>query len=204
MPSITRPTLVRADRTRGCGTNAATHAVGRSTPWPVQVAPAPGIGARPCQARGRSLTRVALAYVPGRLYLTLRFGEPLHVVRLGSSRRAAVFTAEAVFCRVCLRAGGGDTDRWQLLVMQACAVPVGAQRIPGVRPDVRLLLQADGERAVWTVLPLISAIEALGLHPAAVAPAYWRTLGERLAVSLPLPVYTAAQHAAWLATKAAS
>ncbi|MDU3295567.1 MAG: DUF2840 domain-containing protein [Pseudomonas aeruginosa] len=74
-----------------------------------------------------------------------------------------------------------------------------AQRIPGVQPGARLLLHAEGDGQVRAVLERIDAIEALGIAPVAVSPAYWRTLANRLAARLPLPEYTAERHAAWLA-----
>lgn len=52
------------------------------------------------------------------------------------------------------------------------------------------------------MLARIDAIEALGIEPAEVSPAYWRTLGNRLAAHLPLPDYSAERHAAWLAGRA--
>jgi len=52
------------------------------------------------------------------------------------------------------------------------------------------------------VLERIDAIEALDIAPAAVSPAYWRTLANRLAARLPLPEYTAERHAAWLTARA--
>ena len=76
------------------------------------------------------------------------------------------------------------------------------QRVPGVQPGARLLLHVEGERAVRDVLERIDAIEARAIAPVAVSPAYWRTLGNRLAARLPLPDYTAARHAAWLAGRA--
>ena len=48
----------------------------------------------------------------------------------------------------------------------------------------------------------IDAIEVLGIAPAAVSPAYWRTLANRLAARLSLPEYTAERHAAWLTGRA--
>ncbi|RQG19724.1 hypothetical protein IPC228_29490 [Pseudomonas aeruginosa] len=62
----------------------------------------------------------------------------------------------------------------------------GAQRIPGVQPGARLLLHAEGENPVRAVLARIDAIEALGIAPVGVSPAYWRTLANRLAARLPL------------------
>src|SRR5260221_9185326 len=50
-----------------------------------------------------------------------------------------------------------------------------------------------------TLFRSIDAIEALGITPVGVSPAYWRTLANRLAAHLPLPEYTAERHAAWLA-----
>ena len=69
-------------------------------------------------------------------------------------------------------------------------------------PGARLLLHAEGEPAVRAVLAQLDAIKAQGIAPAATSPAYWRTLGNRLAAHLPLPAYTAERHAAWLAGRA--
>jgi hypothetical protein len=88
--------------------------------------------------------------------------------------------------------------------MQACATRASAQRIAGVEPGAHLLLHAEGHRAVRAVLAQIDAIEAQGIAPAAASPAYWRTLGNRLAARMPLPEYTAERHAAWLAGGALS
>src|SRR3546814_2156580 len=76
------------------------------------------------------------------------------------------------------------------------------QRIPGVQPGARLLLHAEGDANVRAVLERIDGIEALGIAPVTVSPAYWRTLANRLAAHLSLPEYTAERHAAWLAGRA--
>ncbi|MGP5465865.1 DUF2840 domain-containing protein [Pseudomonas helleri] len=137
------------------------------------------------------LTRVSLAYIEPRFKLYLRFGEPARTLQLDRWRRCAVFLPNAVLCRI----------RWQLMVMQAATPLDAVQRIPGVQPGARLLLHAEGENAVRAVLERIDGIEALGIAPSAVSPAYWRTLGNRLAARLRLPEYTAERHAAWLAGK---
>ena len=148
------------------------------------------------------LTRVALAYIDQRFDLYLRFGEPTRTVRLDRWRRCAVFLPNAVFCCIRWQANNYGTVRWQLMVMQACTPLDGAQRIPGVQPGARLLLHAEGDKTVRAVLERIDAIEARGIAPVAVSPAYWRTLANRLAARLPLPDYTAERHAAWLAGRA--
>ena len=161
-------------------------------------APQPS-SAAPCgQPASAPLTRVALAYIEPRFKLYLRFGEPARTHQLDRWRRCAVFLRGAMLCRIRWQANDYGTVRWQLMVMQACTPLDAAQRIPGVQPGARLLLHAEGENQVRAVLECIDAIEALGIAPAAVSPAYWRTLANRLAARLPLPEYTAERHAAWL------
>lgn len=162
-------------------------------------APPPSLAVLAGQAGDAPLTRVSLAYVEQRINLYLRFGEPARIVRLDRWRRVAVFLPGALFCRIRWQANDYGTIRWQLMVMQACTPLDAAQRIPGVLPGARLLLHAEGEPAVRVVLTQFDAIEALGIVLADVSPAYWHTLGNRLAARLPLPAYTAERHAAWLA-----
>ena len=155
-------------------------------------------------ADGVPLTRVALAYIDQRFDLYLRFGDPARIIRFDRWRRCAVFTPNAVLCRIRWQANDYGTIRWQLMVMQACTPLDAAQRIPGVQPGARLLLHAEGENQVRAVLERIDAIEALGIAPNGASPAYWRTLANRLAARLPLPEYTAERHAAWLTGRALS
>jgi hypothetical protein len=160
---------------------------------------APSLAALAGRAGTAAPTRVSLAYVEPRFKLYLRFGEPVRTLQLDRWRRCAMFLPGAMFCRIRWQANDYGTVRWQLMVMQACTPLDAAQRIPGVLPGAHLLLHAEGEPAVRAVLAQIDAIEVLGIAPTAVSPAYWRTLGNRLAVRLPLPEYTAERHAAWLA-----
>ena len=147
---------------------------------------------------GTPLTRVSLAFVERRINLYLRFGHPVRELRLDRWRRSAIFTPAAVFCRVRWESNDYGTTRWQLMVLQACTPLDAVQFIMGIQPGARLLLCAEGEPQVQSVLPQIDAIETLGIDPAAVSPAYWRTLGNRLSARLPLPTYTVERHAAYL------
>ena len=88
------------------------------------------------------------------------------------------------------------------MVMQACTPLDTMQRIPGVQPGARILLHAEGEQKVHATLARIDVIETLGIAAIDVSPAYWCTLGNRLAGGLPLPEYTAERHTAWLARRA--
>jgi hypothetical protein len=165
-------------------------------------APLPSLAALVGQTDTTPLTRVALAYIDQRFDLYLRFGEPARIIRHDRWRRVAMFLPNAMFCRIRWQSNDFGTVRWQLMVMQACTPLDAAQRIPGVQPGARLLLHAEGENQVRAVLERIDAIEALGIAPATVSPAYWRTLANRLAARLPLPEYTAERHAAWLTGRA--
>ena len=155
---------------------------------------------RRCASRRIASTPPAATAARSELYL--RFGEPARTHQLDRWRRCAVFQPGAMFCRIRWQANDYGTVRWQLMVMQACTPLDAAQRIPGVQPGARLLLHAEGENQVRAVLERIDAIEALGIAPVAVSPAYWRTLANRLAARLPLPEYTAERHAAWLTGRA--
>ncbi|MES1937518.1 DUF2840 domain-containing protein [Salinisphaera hydrothermalis] len=139
------------------------------------------------------LTRVSLVHVPQRLAVSLRFGAPARVEHLERSRRVAWFRSGAIFGRLYWRANAYGTVRRQLMVLQAGGLWHEAQRIPGAR----VLLRAEGQKTVYTVLMLIDAIEAQGIALPDVAPTYWRTLGNRLAARQPLPIYSAERHAVW-------
>jgi hypothetical protein len=143
------------------------------------------------------LTRVSLAFVAQRINLYLRFGHPVREPRLDRWRRSDLHTGGSVLPR----AGSPTTTVRRAGSSWFCRrAPLdAAQRIAGIRPGARLLLCAEGELQVQSVLPQIDAIETLGIDPVAVSPAYWRTLGNRLSARLPLPIYTAERHAAYLA-----
>jgi hypothetical protein len=155
--------------------------------------------ARPNDATEASLTRVSLAYLEQRINLYLRFGHPVRELRIDRWRRCASFFPATTFCRVHWESNEYGTTRWQLLVLRTCTPPDSMQSISGVQPGARLLLRAEGGRQAAPVLQRIDAIEELGLDPAAVSPAYWRTLHNRLIARMPLPAYTAERHAAYLA-----
>ncbi|HFK8568400.1 TPA: DUF2840 domain-containing protein [Pseudomonas aeruginosa] len=153
------------------------------------------------QPSSAPLTRVSLAYIEPRFKLYLRFGDPARTLQLDRWRRCAMFMPGAMLCRVRWQANDYGTIRWQLMVMQACTPLDAAQRIPGVQPGARLLLHTEGDANVRAVLERIDGIETLGIAAIDVSPAYWRTLGNRLAARLALPEYTAERHAAWQAGK---
>ena len=145
------------------------------------------------------LTRVALAYVDSHFSLYLRFGRPISEQRRDRFRRSALFAPATLFCRVRWEANVYGTTRWQLMVLQTGKPLDRVQRIAGIQPGAHLLLRAESESHVRSVLTRIDAIEALGIDPSTVSQAYWRMLGNRLSAHLPLPDYSAERHATHLA-----
>jgi Protein of unknown function (DUF2840) len=145
------------------------------------------------------LTRVSLAFIAHRIDLSLRFGHPLRELPMDSGWRCAVFLPGALFCRAHWACLDDSSVRWQLMVLQACTPWDGMRRIAGIQPGAHLLLHAQGAQNVQSVLQQIDTIEALGIDPVAVSPAYWRKLNEHLTAQRPLPGYTAALHAAYRA-----
>ena len=118
------------------------------------------------------LARVSLAFIVQRINLYLRFGHPVRELRLDCWRRCAVFLPAAMFCRVRWEFNDYGTARWQLLVLQTCMPFDAAQRSAGIQPGAHILLHAEGEQQVQSVLPQIDTIETLGIDPVVVSPAY--------------------------------
>lgn len=145
------------------------------------------------------LTRVVLAFVPERVNNRLRFGKPAHEIILDRWRSTAHFLPDAVFCRVCWLANDYGTTVWHLSVLQAGRPGQPLQRMAGVLPGAQRLLHVSGELKVQRVLRLIDSVEALGIAPTEVSPAYWQMLHGRLATRESLPEYTTERHAAHLA-----
>lgn len=147
--------------------------------------------------------KVSLAFVEHRVNVYLRFGQPMREITLDRWRRVAAFAPGAVCCRIKWIGNDYGTALWQLMVLQAPMpfddMQQDVQGIAGVLPGARILLRADGEPQVKAVLEVIDAIELAGIDLCAVAPTYWRTVGNRLAARQPLPAYTPERHAAHLA-----
>jgi hypothetical protein len=150
-------------------------------------------------APAQHLTRVVQAFVPERVNNRLRFGNPKYELVLDRWRSSAHFLPGAVFCRVCWLANDYGTTVWLLSVLQAGRPGEALQRMAGVLPGAHRLLHVSGELKVKEALHLIDGIEATGIAPAAVSPAYWQLLHGRFTAREPLPEYTLERHAAHLA-----
>lgn len=146
-------------------------------------------------------TRVALYASTVRLHVYLRFGRPARWQVVDELRRHAFFAPEGVFCRVWWEAGAYGTERWQLCVLQALPRDRAMQRIAGIEPGARILLNALGASKVRRILRLIRHIEARALCPADVAPSYWQVVHNRLSARAQVTIYGRRRHGAELARR---
>lgn len=142
------------------------------------------------------LTRVQLLFVPDRVNVWLRFGEPVAVHDLDAQRRVADFAPGRVFCRVEWQANHYGTTRWVLMVMRAAEPGTRASCVRGVQPGAQTLLRGTGQPRVMQLLGLIDQLEASGLSPCSVSADYWCLVQHRIAAHQPLPDYTSERHLA--------
>jgi hypothetical protein len=148
------------------------------------------------------LTRAVLVYVPDRINVWLRFGEPLRVRASNRWRRIADFVPSSIFCRVGWQSGEFGAAVWRLEVLRAVGPGERVLRVAGVQPGAQVLLWAATPERVRRALQMIDAIEAQGIAPVNVVEDYWRVLHNRLAANFDAHVYTAAEHAATLRRRA--
>lgn len=158
-------------------------------PWPVCHR---RVGAAPVAPR----MHVSLAFLEHRVHVWLPFGRPVNTVFLDRRRSVATFEPGLLCC--CVRWFGGDNRPavWTAVVLRAPTLGDAMQRLTGVTPGAQVLLRADGERAVKSVLGLIEEMQADGFDPCTTSAAYWQVVGTRLAADQALPRYSAERHAA--------
>lgn len=142
------------------------------------------------------LTRVQLVFVPDRVNVWLRFGDPVAVQDSDVQRSVADFAPGSVFCRVEWQANRYGTTRWVLMVMQAAVPDESMSQVVGVQPGAHILLRGSGQPRVMELLGLIDRLEASGMSPAHVVVDYWRLVQHHIAARQPLPIYTPARHEA--------
>jgi len=137
--------------------------------------------------------RMLLWRFPGRSHTWLRFGAPFAVHPLDAQRRIALFAPRAICCRVQWVANAYGPIFWQLMILQAGSGAEAVQRVRGAAPGAHILLHAQGERAVRQMLCWLDNMDVAGITLTHVAPAYWRTVHNRLTARMALPLYTDAR-----------
>lgn len=148
-----------------------------------------------------SFTRVEIAFYPEHLNHWLRFGEPDEQQDLDRRRSLALFNPGRIFGYVRWRANEYGTQDWRFTIVKTAAPSLLLSRIEGVAPGGEVLLLVVGSTKVKRALLQIDALEAAWFEPAAVSPAYYRHIHNRIASRQPVRTYSTAQHEAHLAAQ---
>src|SRR5579871_3364992 len=104
--------------------------------------------------------RVSLVTIEPRANVWRRFGQPSSTVLLDAWRRVATFKPGQLCCRIRWLRNDFGRALWSAVVLQAPCVDEGMQRMAGVTPGARILVRANGERPVKSLLSLVDEIEA--------------------------------------------
>ncbi len=146
-------------------------------------------------------TRVEIAFYPEHLNNWLRFGAPDEQHDLDRRRSLALFKPGRIFGYVRWRANEYGTQDWRFTVVRTAAPSLLLSRIEGITPGGEVLLLVVGNTKVKRALLQIDTLETAGIEPAAVSPAYYRHVHNRITAGQPIRAYTEAQHAAHLAAR---
>lgn len=145
----------------------------------------------------RPLTRVLLTFIPERVNVWLRFGQPVRERFIDRHRREVDFMPRQTIGLVQWQGNVYGTTQWRFNVLQTVDHQEAAQRIIGVAPGAEILLRVSGTAKVQHVLALIDAMETQGINASDVSAAYWRVAHNRYAAHMEPPPYDRAVHAAY-------
>jgi hypothetical protein len=110
-----------------------------------------------------------------------------------------LFEPGRVFGYIRWRGNEYGTQDWRFAIVRTGEPSRILSRVEGIHPGGEVLLVATGNARVKRALSLIDAIDASGLEPSIVSPAYYRHVHNRIAVGRPVRAYSQAQHEAYLA-----
>ncbi len=145
-----------------------------------------------------NLTHVELTIVPKKVEQWLRFGDPIERTVINRIRSVASFKPGQVFGFVRWAANNSGTIISRLDIVRTIDRGEAYQTLPFVRPGGEIFLRVESWPKVERVFQEVDAIEAIGIYPPDVSPAYWRHVHNRLAVNQEPRHYTRIQHRAWL------
>ncbi|PZR34115.1 DUF2840 domain-containing protein [Caulobacter segnis] len=144
------------------------------------------------------LTEVELLWLDGQIERWIRFGSPAGERIIDRRRRIVSFKPGSIFALVRWRSGEYGTVESRIAVLRAAHPGQAFTTYPFVAPGAEILLDLSGWTRVQAMLATVDRIEALRIHPASVAPDYWRHVGARVGVGLQPREYDRARHRAWL------
>ncbi len=145
-----------------------------------------------------ALTQVELTHIDKRVENWIRFGHEAQEQILDRRRRILSFHSGSIFAFVRWAANDFGTIASRIDILRAVAPGEACQTVPFVRPGGEILLRVAGWAKVQQVLRHIDAVEEASIDACAVAPDYWRHVGNRLNAGEQPRHYTMARHRAWL------
>jgi len=125
------------------------------------------------------LTAVRLLHRPERADAWLRFGDPVRIRRRGRDG-LALFAPGQVFAYVDWRANAFGTVHWLLAILRAGDANTPLLALSGIRPGAEALLAVRRKADVARAFAAIDAVEAAGVDPVTVDPAYWLRIANRI------------------------
>jgi hypothetical protein len=144
------------------------------------------------------LTTVEILWLEKRIENSVRFGRPVSEKVLDRNRRVLSYAPGSIFAFV----RWTSTDFGTIYLASISCAPryrdSAIRPYPWIAPGGESLLRLSGWPKVEQVLQSIDSIEALGIHPADVAPDYWHHVHNRLSVNETPRAYTRSRHQAWL------
>ena len=140
-------------------------------------APDPGSSDTGCPAQ---LTKVAFVYHRRPYAMWLRFGKPHITCSPAPGHLVECYAPGQVFGLARSVSHGDGDARSSFDVLEGAWPGQSVSPMPDVDPGAHVLLSAKGWRTVSRIFALIDAIEALGIDPCSLAPAFWTEVQSRL------------------------
>ena len=152
---------------------------------------------RPSACPAPRFTTVELTWIEKKIEHWIRFGRSTEGQVIDASHSIVRYTPGSIFAVVRWASNDFGTVFSRIDILRATAEGQAYTQVPFVRPGADILLRIHGWPKVARVLEMIDRIEAAGIDPTEVAPAYWGHLGNRLAAGHEPRRYSRMRHLAW-------
>ncbi len=152
---------------------------------------------RPKGSLSPGLTTVELTWVEKKIEHWIRFGVSSEGRIVDPSHSEVGFAPGTIFAVVRWASNDFGTIVSRIDILRAVADGAPCTRVPFVHPGAEILLRIHSWAKVSRVLEAIDRIEADGVDPAEVSPAYWGHLNNRITASQEPRRYGRLRHMAW-------
>lgn len=147
-----------------------------------------------------NLTRIHTINVKNRISRYVRFGRPVFTKNISTYQAYEYYKPDQLVGYAQWQAGEYGSRIWRITIFKTVNSTHESQiqSIEDIRPGVQIILDLEGAMNVRPILKIIDQIEAIGLHPADISPAYYGHLHQRIMVKQPLHTYGEEQHQSYL------